>query len=68
MTDNEKLNLVLSGISARANDYLKVKQMRLMTLRSIQNETGFSIHFITTCRKVAGWKRTKNNEQAIHNK
>ena len=59
MTDNEKLNLVLSGISARANDYLKVKQMRLLPLRSIQNETGFSIHFITTCRKIAGWKNKK---------
>ena len=59
MTDNEKLNLVLSGISARANDYLKVKEMQLLPLRSIQENTGFSIYFITTCRKIAGWKNKK---------
>lgn len=59
MTDREKIALVLSGISARANDYLKVKQMQFLPLRSIQNETGFSIYFITTCRKIAGWKNKK---------
>ena len=59
MTDHEKINLVLCGISARANDYIMVKQMQFLPLRSIQNETGFSIHFITTCRKIAGWKSKK---------
>ena len=59
MTDNEKLNLVLCGISARANDYLKVKQMQYLPVRIIHERTGFSIYFITTCRKIAGWKNKK---------
>lgn len=62
MNEREKIKLVLSGISSRANDYMKVKQMQNNPLRSIQNETGFSIYFITTCRKIAGWKNKKNDQ------
>lgn len=62
MTDNEKRLLILRGISARPDDYKRVKSMLDLPLRTIQTETDFSIHFITTCRKIAGWTRRKNQE------
>lgn len=57
MTPSEKIALVLAGISARYADYLRVKALKNKTLRQIESETGYSIAFITKCRKIAGWRR-----------
>lgn len=57
MSQKEKNALILAGISDRHSDYQKVKEMLNQTLRSIEAETGFSRHFITKCRKIAGWTR-----------
>lgn len=60
MTDLEKIALIKAGISTRHNDYKRVKEIKEKPLIYIENETGYSRHFITKCRKIAGWKRRKN--------
>ena len=62
MTDAERKSLILSGISARYQDYKQVKKMSDLTIWEIQAETNFSVYFITKCRKIAG-KQKKKNEQ-----
>ena len=60
MTDHEKIALISAGISARHEDYQRVKEIKEKPLNHIEIQTGYSRHFITKCRKIAGWKRRKN--------
>ena len=60
MTSAEKIALVKAGISSRYADYRRVRELQYRSLRVIEIETGYSRHFITQCRKIAGWKRRKN--------
>lgn len=60
METPEKIAIIKAGISHRHEDYERVKAMANEPLRRIEGETGFSIHFITKCRKIAGWTRRKN--------
>lgn len=60
MTDREKIALIKHGISARHEDYNRVKELKEKPLNHIETETGYSRHFITKCRKIAGWERRKN--------
>jgi len=60
MTENEKIALVKAGISARHNDYQRVKEIQNKPLNHIETETGYTRHFITKCREIAGWTRRKN--------
>lgn len=57
MPKHEKINLILSGISHRLNDYEQVKQIQNLPLREIEARTGFTISFIRKCREVGGWRR-----------
>lgn len=59
MTDTERKSLILSGISARHEDYKNVKKMSNLTIREIQAQTNYTVYFITKCREIAGWKRQK---------
>lgn len=63
MSQKEKNALILAGISGRYSDYQRVKEMLNETLNSIEAETGFSIYFITKCRKIAGWTRRENDQK-----
>lgn len=60
MTKQEQTALILAGISARAEQYERVKEIKDRPLYYIEIETGYTRHFITQCRKIAGWKRRKN--------
>jgi len=60
MTYHEKIALIKHGISARHNDYKRVKEMKDKPLYHIEIQTGYTRHFITKCRKIAGWTRRKN--------
>lgn len=60
MTDLEKIALIKAGISTRHNYYKRVKELKEKPLNHIENETGYSRHFIVKCRQIAGWKRRKN--------
>ena len=60
MTDHEKTALILAGISTRHEDYKRVKEIKDKPLNHIEIQTGYSRHFITKCRKIAGWTRRKN--------
>ena len=59
MTEYEKIALIAHGISSRVEHYERVKELQNKPLRHIETETGYSLHFITKCRKIAGWTRRK---------
>ena len=60
MTENKKIALISHGISTRHEHYQRVKELKEKPLNHIEIETGYSRHFITQCRKIAGWKRRQN--------
>lgn len=60
MTQTEKIALIAHGISSRAEQYERVKEIQNKPLNHIEIQTGYSRHFITKCRKIAGWERRKN--------
>ena len=57
MESSEKIALIKAGISARHEDYKRVKELKNLPLFDIEIQTGYTRHFITTCRKIAGWTR-----------
>ena len=63
METPEKIALIKAGISHRHEDYKRVKAMQNEPLCRIEIETGYSKHFITKCRKIAGWTRRKQAEK-----
>lgn len=60
MTPTEKPALISHGISTRHEDYNRVKEIKEKPLNHIEIQTGYTRHFITQCRKIAGWERRKN--------
>lgn len=60
MTPAERIALIKHGISTRHEDYKRVKEIKEKPLNHIENETGYTRHFITKCRKIAGWGRRKS--------
>jgi hypothetical protein len=60
MTPAEKIALIAHGISTRVEHYERVKEIANQPISHIEIQTGYSRHFITKCRKIAGWERRKN--------
>ena len=57
MTDYERLELVKTGLSAKVEQYLIIRDMRHLTIREIEERTGYGRYLIGQCRKICGKKR-----------
>lgn len=57
LTNREKVELILAGLSLRVSEYLTVRGMLDKTLEETAAETGMSIYQVRKFRQVAGYVR-----------